>query len=272
MKAFQPAKRLEDAPKLSTNQPKKRKWRKKKPPAKSDQEVESTPQKEDPPACAGQHLTRPHKSSYFLPGKAAGLIMLYLVDTGCNTKLTSKRIFNRIPQHIQDQLTSCDTHGQMADGTKLPFYGVVQVPIKVKDAKLEEIFVVSQISEDTILGMPFLANHDCRMDFTKPVVTIRKRELVCTDRYGRLMASRVQTVKKITIPPRTEVNLSCRLTSHNHVPEGIIESLSDKVVLASSVNRPGVKGAVLVQCLNPTSQPLELPAGTTIGTFTSMDH
>ena len=167
---------------------------------------------------------------------------------------------------------SCDTHGQMADGTKLPFYGVVQVPIKVRDVKLEEIFVVSQISEDAILGMPFLTNHDCRMDFTKPVVTIGERELVCTDRYGRLMASRVQTVKKVTIPPRTEVALSCRLTSHNHVPEGIIESLSDKVVLASSVNRPGVKGAVIVRCLNPTSQPLELPAGTTIGTFTSIDQ
>ena len=55
------------------------------------------------------------------------------------------------------------------------------------------------------------------------------------------MASRVQTVKKVTIPSRTEVTFSCRLTSHNHVPEGIIESLSGKVVLASSVNRPGVK-------------------------------
>ena len=198
--------------------------------------------------------------------------MLYLVDTGCNTNLISKRVFDRLPKHVQDQLMSCDTHGQMADGTKLPFYGVVQVPIKVRDVKLEEIFVVSQISEDAILGMPFLANHDCRMDFTKPVVTIGERELVCTDRYGRLMASRVQTVKKITIPPRTEVALSCRLTSHNHAPEGIIESLNDKVVLANSVNRPGVKGAVIVRCLNPTSQPLELPAGTTIGTFTSIDQ
>ena len=93
--------------------------------------------------------------------------MLYLVDTGCNTNLISKRIFDRLPQHIQDQLMSCDTHGKMADGTKLPFYGVVQVPIKVRDVKLEEIFVVSQISEDAILGMPFLANYDCRMDFTK---------------------------------------------------------------------------------------------------------
>ena len=79
----------------------------------------------------------------------------------------------------------------MADGTKLPFYGVVRV---VREVKLEEIFVVSQISEDAILGMPFLANHGCRMDFTKPVITIGERELVGTDGqygHGQLMASRL---------------------------------------------------------------------------------
>ena len=135
----------------------------------------------------------------------------------------------------------CDTHGQMADGTRLPFYGVVKIPIKIRDVKLEEIFVISQISEDAILGMPFLTNHDCRIEFTKPVVTFGGRELVCTDRYGRLMVSRVQTVRKVTIPPQTEVALSCRLTSHNYVPEGLIESSSDKVVLANSINRPGEK-------------------------------
>ena len=69
--------------------------------------------------------------------------MLYLVDTGCNTNLINKRVFDRLPQHIQDQLMACDTHGQMADSSKLPFYGVVQVPIKVRDMKLKEIFVVS---------------------------------------------------------------------------------------------------------------------------------
>ena len=39
------------------------------------------------PTCAAQNLARPHRSSYFLPGKAAGQAMLYLVDTGCNTNL-----------------------------------------------------------------------------------------------------------------------------------------------------------------------------------------
>ena len=223
------------------------------------------------PTCAAQNLARPHRSSYFLPGKAAGQAMLYLVDTGCNTNLVSKRVFDRLPKHVQEQRMECDTHGQMADGTRLPFYGVVQIPIRVRDVKLEEIFVVSQINEDAILGMPFLARHDCKIDFARPVVTIGERELVCTDRFGRLMASRVQTIRRTTIPPRTEVALSCRLTSHNHVPEGLIESLSDQVVLANSINRPSARGDVIVRCINPTNQPLELAAGLTIGTFTSID-
>ena len=60
---------------------------------------------------------------------------------------------------------SCDTHGQMADGTKLSFYGAMKIPINISDIKLEKI---SKISQDAILGMPFLANHDCQMEFTKP--------------------------------------------------------------------------------------------------------
>ena len=37
--------------------------------------------------------------------------------------------------------------------------------------KLEKIFVMSQINEDDILGIPFLARHGCKMDFARPVVT-----------------------------------------------------------------------------------------------------
>ena len=86
------------------------------------------------------------------------------------------------------------------------------------------------------------------------------------------MASRVQMIRKTTIHSRTEVALSCRLTSHNHAPEGLIESLSDKVVLANSINRAGAKGDVIAQFINPSNQPLELAAGLTIRTFTNIDQ
>ena len=83
--------------------------------------------------------------------------MLYLVDTSCNINLVSKRNFDRLPKHIQDQRMACDMHRQMADGTRLLFYKVVLVPIKVRDVKLKEIFAGAQINEKA-----FLANHDCK--------------------------------------------------------------------------------------------------------------
>ena len=99
--------------------------------------------------------------------------MLYLVDTSCNINLVSKRNFDRLPKHIQDQRMACDMHRQMADGTRLLFYKVVLVPIKVRDVKLKEIFAGAQINKKA-----FLANHDCRMDFTRLMATVRERELV----------------------------------------------------------------------------------------------
>ena len=72
--------------------------------------------------------------------------MLYLIDAGCNTNLVSKRVFDRLPKHIQDQRMNFSIHGQMADCTRLPFYGVVQIPMRIRDVKLKGIFVVSQIN------------------------------------------------------------------------------------------------------------------------------
>ena len=43
---------------------------------------------------------------------------------------------------------------QWQGGTQLPFYGVTRLPLRVRDVKTEETFVVSRINEDAILGMP----------------------------------------------------------------------------------------------------------------------
>ena len=55
---------------------------------------------------------------------------------------------------------NCDTHEQMADGTTLSSYEVLQMPSSIQDVKLEELFVVSQINKKLFQGMPFLAIND----------------------------------------------------------------------------------------------------------------
>ena len=44
------------------------------------------------------------------------------------------------------------------------------------------------------------------------------------------------------------------------------------MVLANSINQPGIKGNMIVRCINPTNQLLELAASLTIGAFTSIDQ
>ena len=80
--------------------------------------------------------------------KVAGQTILYLVDTSFNTNLVSKWVFDQLTKHIQDKLIDCDTRIQIVDGTTLPFYEVLQMPSRIQDVKLEELFVVSQINEE----------------------------------------------------------------------------------------------------------------------------
>ena len=82
-------------------------------------------------------------------------------------------------------------HGLLADGTQLSFYGIIRLNMRLRQVKTEEVFIISQISEDAILGMPFLVERRCAMDFQRPVLQIDGHEIKCTDRQGRLLANSI---------------------------------------------------------------------------------
>ena len=217
------------------------------------------------------YVNRPFESSYFLPGRVEGVPVQFLLDTGCNTNLMSKKVFDRLPERIRAGLEECDTHGIMADGTRLPFYGVLRVAGRLRDVKIEETFVVSRLGEDVILGMPFLATQQCTLTFGKPLLKIGGRELACTDRHGRLLETKVQAVRKVTVPANAEMAVQCRVTTRNYYPLGVIEGEAEGMLLAASLNRPDRAGRVMVRCLNVTNQPLTLAAGITVGTYTGVE-
>lgn len=144
-------------------------------------------------------LERPHRASYFLPGKLERRPLHYLIDTGCNTNLISKKTFDGLPERVRATLERHDKFGILADGSKLAFYGVIKLTGRVRDVQIEEVFVVSQINEDAILGMPFLATHSCKMEFDEPTIVVKGRKLQCTDRYGRLLVAQVQVWREVTV-------------------------------------------------------------------------
>ena len=125
-----------------------------------------------------------------------------LLDTGCTTNVLSKRSFDRLPSCIRETLEVKKSHGAMADGTTLPFYGAIKLDLRLKGLRLEEIFVVGRVSEDVILGLPFLAKHQCTITFDFPVLSIAGKQVPCTDCHGRQLTSGVQAVRTVLIPLR----------------------------------------------------------------------
>jgi len=111
---------------------------------------------------------QPYGSSYFLPGKLAGKAVTILLDTGCTTNLLSRRLFDTLSARDRANLEPYEgEHGTLADGSCIPFYGVVELIGRVRDQVINETFIVSQLKGDAISDMPFLKRHRCHIDFNK---------------------------------------------------------------------------------------------------------
>ena len=71
-------------------------------------------------------LERPHKSTWFLPGKVGRVPVQILMDTGCTTNLMSKTIFDKLDKATKETIEPCEAFGTLADGGKLIFHGLVK--------------------------------------------------------------------------------------------------------------------------------------------------
>jgi len=78
----------------------------------------------------------------------------------------------------------------------------------------------------------------------------------------------VQVVQWCTVPGRSWATVCCREISDL----GVVEDALGGVQLANSLNRLDERGEFLVQCVNPFTEPVELPAGSLVGKFHSIQE
>jgi len=104
-----------------------------------------------------QVQTQPHGSSYFLPGKIAGKPANFLLGSGCTTNLLSRQFFDTLSAKVRCGLEPYEgDHGTLADRSCIPFYSIIELTGRVRDQTIQETFIVGQLNENAILGMPFL--------------------------------------------------------------------------------------------------------------------
>jgi len=129
---------------------------------------------------------QPHGSSYFLLGNIAGKPAHFLLDSGCTTNILSRQFFDTLSVAIKKRLAPSEgDHVTLADGLCIPFYGIIKMTGRVRDQIIQETFIIGQLNEDAILGMPLLQRHGCHIDFSKSVMLMGNKELACVDKLGR---------------------------------------------------------------------------------------
>jgi len=217
--------------------------------------------------------TQPYGSSYFLPGNNLGKSATFLLGTGCTTNLLIGRLFDTLSARERANLEPYKgTHSTLADRSCIPFYGIITLPGPVHDQVIHETFIVSQLKEDAILGMPFLEKHQCHMDFQKSAMVMPGKELGCVDKFGRPLVGGVQEVRDCTIPRRSQVTLRRRVNCRGIASLGVVRGTHGVIQLANSLNWLDCRKALLVQCINPFTEPVQLSAGALVGKYRSIQE
>jgi len=86
---------------------------------------------------------QPHGSSYFLPGNIAGKPAHFLLDSGCTTNIFSRQFLDTLSVAVKKRLALYKgDHGTLADGSCIPFYGIIELAGCVRNQPIQETFVV----------------------------------------------------------------------------------------------------------------------------------
>jgi len=124
------------------------------------------------------------------------------VGTGADVeRQTFPPSFDTLSAKVQSEMELYDRdYGTLADGLCISFYGTIELTGCVRDQAIRETFIVSQLKEDAILGMPFLKRHRFLIYFSKSAMLMASQELTCVDKFGRPLMGGVQVVRYRAAP------------------------------------------------------------------------
>lgn len=107
------------------------------------------------------------RESFFIPGKIVGRPAQFMIDTGCTTSVLSTQVFKTLPKGVRDCLVPCENVGVMADGSSLRLLGRLSVPCRLRSIRCSIEFLVGNLKDDAILGLAFLEDNLCMLDFAR---------------------------------------------------------------------------------------------------------
>jgi len=82
----------------------------------------------------------------------------------------------------------------------------------------------------------------------------------------------VQVVQDCTVPGRSQPTFRCRVNCKGIADLGVVAGTHGAIRLANSLNWLDCRQELLVQCINPFTEPIRLSAGALVGKFHSIQE
>jgi len=206
---------------------------------------------------------RPKSEEAYVKAKIDQKEVICLLDTGCERSAIGRKLIPSYP------LTKTQLELVAANDTPIPLIGVTKVLLTIGGKHFEVEVAVSDVLEELILGIDFLAAHNCKWDFGEAKVTIEGLEILLYQRPSRVAIRRVYVKENSVVPPHCEMNIPVKVTRHS------LRSAGEDWLLEAKGLRPGVVVARIliadgmlnpaIRIINYTDRPCQVKEGTGVG-------
>lgn len=109
-----------------------------------------------------------------LNGRVDGVECDFLIDTGATHSVMHSKMLEPRTRH---KIQPCHALIRSVSGETIPVLGRVQVNIQIGNLSLQHHLFVADIDFDCILGMDFLKNQDCAIDFSRRTFRVKNQKV-----------------------------------------------------------------------------------------------
>ncbi|XP_028412535.1 uncharacterized protein LOC114535422 [Dendronephthya gigantea] len=194
-----------------------------------------------------------------------------LLDTGSAVTLVHKRLLDRVNQG--EGMSKAQERVVSANGQPLGILGTCKLRIRLGGVDVyHTVLVASDITQDCLIGVDFLAKYDCKINFGMSSVNVGGREVSMGNRFEEGgTCERVRLAETVTVPGGHEMIMSADVRAISDEVTGIVEPCPEffskhSILVARIVTKPR-DNHVPVRLLNPSQDPVTIYRDTTLGTF-----
>ena len=204
----------------------------------------------DSDADSNHHV--PISKLIYFPVKFGGMLVNALIDSGCNTNLLSKTLYNAIPAEYKSDIKNLESDGKvkLANGQSVCILGSASIHASFPSGRHRlNVYVMSNLSSPMILGTSYLHSKSVNLDFGNKTYSVGNVKL--------------RPRKELMIPANTEVFRWVKVSQKVPIGQQGVCLPSDEVLgmgllVAKSLVTVSVDHTVPLKILNLTNTDIVL--------------